>query len=60
MTLRKAPGGLALGGAYHAVLVQIALAVALGFVALLGALAWTQSGCATDGSILAAFAFSPA
>jgi hypothetical protein len=73
MTLRKVPGGIALGlfaslaahaalyggehaigGAYHALLMQIALAAAMGFIALVGAVAWTQSGNATDGSVLAA------
>jgi hypothetical protein len=47
-------GEHAIGGAYHALLVQIALAAALGFVGLVGALAWTQSGNSTDGSVLAA------
>lgn len=42
------------GGAYHALLMQISAAAALGFVALVGALAWTQSGSSSDGSILAA------
>ena len=37
-------GEHAIGGAYHALLVQIALAAALGFIALVGALAWAQSG----------------
>jgi hypothetical protein len=73
MTLRKVPGGLALGllatlvahaalyggehvigGAYHPLVVQIALASAIGLVALLGALAWIQAGTLTDGSVLAA------
>ena len=47
-------GEHAIGGAYHALLVQIALAAALGFIALVGALAWAQSGNSTDGSVLAA------
>jgi hypothetical protein len=47
-------GEHAVGGAYNALLVQLALAAAIGFVALLGALAWTQSGNSTDGSIVAA------
>ena len=73
VTLRKIPGGLALGllaslaahvalyggdhavgGAYHAALLQVALEVAVGFVALVGAVAWTQSGSSVDGSVLAA------
>lgn len=47
-------GTHAIGGTYHALLMQIALAATLGFVALLGALAWTQSGSSSDGSVLAA------
>jgi hypothetical protein len=47
-------GEHAIGGAYHAVLIQIAVAAALGFVALAGALAFAQSGFSTDGSIVAA------
>ena len=47
-------GGHAVGGAYHALLLQIASSAALGFVALMGALAWTQSGSWMDGSVLAA------
>lgn len=73
MTMRKIPGGLALGlvaslaahvilygeqhvvgGAYHALLIQVSAAAALGFVAMIGALAWTQSASLSDGSILAA------
>lgn len=46
-------GEHAVGGAYHALLLQIALAAGLGFLALAGALAWTQSGGGADGSILA-------
>lgn len=46
-------GEHAVGGAYHALLLQITLAGALGFVALAGALAWTQSGLSADGSVLA-------
>jgi hypothetical protein len=44
----------AMGGAYHALVLQIAQTAALGFVALVGALAWTQSESAPDGSVLAA------
>lgn len=47
-------GQHAIGGAYHEVLLQMAVAGALGFIALIGAVAWTQSGSATDGSVLAA------
>lgn len=47
-------GRHAVGGAYHAIVLPIALAAALGFVAFVAALAWTQSRSATDGSILAA------
>lgn len=47
-------GEHAIGGGYHGVLMQITLLAALGFVALIGALAWTQSGCSTEGSVLAA------
>jgi hypothetical protein len=46
-------GDHAVGGAYHALVLQIALAGALGFVALVGALAWTQSGSSANGSVLA-------
>ena len=45
-------GEHAIGGAYHALLVQIALAAALVFVVLIGALAWAQSGSSTDGKYL--------
>lgn len=41
------------GGGYHGLLMRIALAAALGFLALVGAVAWTQSGNSTDGSVLA-------
>lgn len=41
------------GGSYHGMLVQVALTVVLGFGALLGALAWAQSGNSSDGSVLA-------
>ena len=47
-------GEHAMGGAYNALLMQIGLAAALGFVALVGALAWTQSDCSTEGTVLAA------
>jgi hypothetical protein len=44
----------AIGGAYHAVLLQITLAAALGFVMFVGALALTLSRNSTDGSVVAA------
>jgi hypothetical protein len=47
-------GQHAVGGAYHALVVQIALAAAVAFVALIGAVASIQAGSSTDGSILAA------
>lgn len=46
-------GGHAIGGTYHAQLLQVALVAALGFVTAVGALAWIQSGNSTDGSVLA-------
>lgn len=46
-------GEHAIGGIYQVVLVQVALAAALGFVVFFGALAWTQSERVTDGSVLA-------
>ena len=42
-------GEHAIGGAYHALLVQIALAATVGFVAFAGAFAWIQSGNSTEG-----------
>jgi hypothetical protein len=47
-------GSHAIGGAYHALLLQISLACTLGFLALIAAVAWSQSGSSTDGSVLAA------
>lgn len=47
-------GEHAVGGDYHALLMQLAVAAALGFVSLVGALAWTQCGSLADGSVLAA------
>jgi hypothetical protein len=47
-------GGHVVGGAYHALILQMALAATLGFIALVAALAWAQSGSSTDGSVLAA------
>lgn len=43
-----------MGGAYHAWLVESALAGAAGFAVLLGALAWTGSQRIADGTVLAA------
>ncbi len=45
----------AVGGAYHALLMQISSAAALAFIAMLGALAWSQSRHLADGRALAAF-----
>jgi hypothetical protein len=47
-------GGHTLGGAYHALILEMAFAATLGFVALVAGLAWAQSGSSTDGSVLAA------
>jgi hypothetical protein len=46
-------GEHAVGGAYHALLMDMALAAALGFAALAAALAWSQLGSTTDGSVIA-------
>jgi hypothetical protein len=46
-------GDHAVGGPYHALLVQVAVVAAAGFVALFGAVAWSAPGVA-DGSIVAA------
>jgi len=43
-----------MGGSYNAVFVELAFAGGLGFLAALGAVAWTGSGAAADGSVLAA------
>jgi hypothetical protein len=45
--------GHAMGGAYHALLVQGALAAGVGLVAFFGALAWSDSGITADGSVVA-------
>jgi hypothetical protein len=45
--------GHAMGGAYHALLVQGALAVAVSLGAFFTALAFTQSGATADGSVVA-------
>jgi hypothetical protein len=47
-------GEHAVGGAYHAVLVQIAIAAGLGLLGALAALLWSGARCAADGSVLAA------
>jgi hypothetical protein len=46
--------GHAMGGGYHAVLVQVALAGALCLLAAFGALAWSGSAGTADGSVVAA------
>lgn len=46
-------GGHEMGGAYHALLLQAALAGALSLLAFLGSLAWAGAGQTADGSILA-------
>jgi hypothetical protein len=43
-----------IGGAFHAVLIQVAVAGAVSLLALLAALAWAQFPTAADGSVLAA------
>ena len=47
-------GGHAMGGGYHALLVQIALGGALCLLAFFGALAWSGSHDTADGSVAAA------
>ena len=47
-------GQHAVGGAYHALLMQISSAAVLTFIAMLGALAWSQSRHLADGRALAA------
>jgi hypothetical protein len=42
-----------MGGGYHGLLVQVAVACALSLVVGLGALAWSAAGATPDGSILA-------
>jgi hypothetical protein len=42
----------AMGGEYHALLVQAALAGSFGLVAFFGALAWSSSGLTADGSVV--------
>src|SRR5579863_1414946 len=47
-------GSHAMGGSYHDLLLQVALAGLLGLVAFFGALAWGAAGATTDGTVLAA------
>jgi hypothetical protein len=47
-------GEHAMGGAYHALILQAALTGALSLALFFGALAWTESGGAAIGSVLAA------
>lgn len=47
-------GAHAMGGAYHGLLVQVALAGGLGIALFFGGLAWNNSHGVTDGSVLAA------
>lgn len=47
-------GGHAMGGSYHGLLVEAALAGALGLLAIFGAIAWSESGATADGSVVAA------
>lgn len=47
-------GDHAMGGAYHGALVELAVAGVIGFVAVLGALAWSGARAIADGSVLAA------
>lgn len=46
-------GGHAMGGSYHGLLVEAALAGLLGLVAFFGGLAWGETGSTSDGTILA-------
>lgn len=46
--------GHAMGGSYHGLLVQVALAGLVGLVVAFGALAWGNRGGTSDGSVLAA------
>jgi hypothetical protein len=43
----------AMGGAYHALLLQVALGAGLSLLVFLAGLAWSQRGVAADGSVLA-------
>ena len=47
-------GGHAVGGSYHALLVQSAVAGVVSLILFFGALAWSGSRGITDGSVLAA------
>lgn len=44
----------AMAGGYHALLVQAAIAGAIGFLMTFGAIAWSAAGSIPDGSVLAA------
>lgn len=44
----------AMGGSYHGLLLQVALTGLLGLVAFFGAMAWSDAGATTDGTVLAA------
>lgn len=46
--------GHAMGGTYHGLLLQIALAGLLGLIAFFGGLAWGEAGSTSDGTVLAA------
>jgi len=45
--------GHAMGGSYHGLLLQIALAGILGLIAFFGGLAWGAAGSTSDGTVLA-------
>jgi hypothetical protein len=47
-------GEHAMGGAYHALVAQGAIAACVGLLAFFGALAWSESGGTAEGSVLAA------
>ena len=47
-------GGHAMGGSYHGLLLEAALAGAAGLLAIFGAIAWSESGITADGSVVAA------
>jgi hypothetical protein len=46
--------GHAMGGTYHALLMQLALGGLVAFAACVGALMWSEAGRTADGSVLAA------
>jgi hypothetical protein len=45
--------GHAMGGSYHGLLIQVALAGLVGLLAFFGALAWGDAGGTSDGTVLA-------